>query len=200
MTTSSRPTALMGKCGSIAAVVARDVREGPNIVQLVHLVVVQGPKVFAARYATERARVDYPNWRLETVAVFGGTDLDFTYPIVPQVWRKTSRQNIRICLSLRHIMILICSFSLANVKSLRISLFGSFLRQIAPLLFIQRVVINAIPLFSLSHHILLCSSSVSDPELVGVEPLLQILFPVSFPSASLPTTLQSTHKNRIEAS
>lgn len=64
----------MGKCGSIAAVVATgpgsapmeqlvaDVRERASVVRLVHLVEVRGPKVFTARYATERARVDFPNW------------------------------------------------------------------------------------------------------------------------------------------
>ena len=59
-----------------------DVRERVSIVQLVHLVVVRGPKAFAARYATERARVDHPDWRLETVAVSDGSDFGFSCPIV----------------------------------------------------------------------------------------------------------------------
>lgn len=80
-----------------------NVRERASIVQLVRLVVVQGPKVFAARYATERVSVNHPNWRLETVAVFAGSDFDFTCPIiVQQVGLKISRQNIRMCPFLLH--------------------------------------------------------------------------------------------------
>lgn len=79
-----------------------NVRERASIVQLVRLVVVQGPKVYAARYATERVSIDHPNWRLETVAVFAGSDFDFTCPIVRQVGLKISRQNIRICPFLLH--------------------------------------------------------------------------------------------------
>ena len=74
----------MGKCGW----------EG-EIAQIVHLAVVQGPKVFTARYATERASVNHPNGRLETVAVFSGTDIYYTRPIVRQLGRKTCRQNIK---------------------------------------------------------------------------------------------------------